>query len=375
MARSWTGIVQTRCAACKETLVPQIFRSIGMKARVTLFAMLAIVANVRAGAQVVVHWQALPTVAPAPADNPTTPAKVALGKMLFFDPRLSSTGTVSCFSCHNIMEGGDDHRPVSIGVEAHRGGRNAPTVWNAAFLSVQFWDGRAATLEDQAKGPPVNSVEMGMKNLQMVIDRIRHIPGYAPYFHEAFGPGSVITMDNAAKAIAAYERTLITPGSRYDRYVNGNHAALDDAQIRGMETFATVGCVSCHQGPNFSGPPLPTGTGFFAKFPVYTNNPYVKKYRLTDDLGRFEVTHRDADKHMWRVPGLRNLVYTAPYFHNGSVKSLPEAVRVMAATQLNRTLSSAQVRDIVSFLTALTGPFPKQTMPRLPPTPGDLLSR
>lgn len=346
-----------------------------MKTCVTLFAMLAIMANVRAGAEVTVHWQSLPTIAPAPADNPTTPAKVTLGKMLFFDPRLSSTGTVSCFSCHNVMEGGDDHRPVSIGVEAHRGGRNAPTVWNAAFLSVQFWDGRAATLEDQAKGPPVNSVEMGMKNLRMVIERIRHIPGYAPYFHKAFGPGPVITMDNAAKAIAAYERTLITPGSRYDRYVNGDHTALNAAQIRGMQTFAGVGCVSCHQGPNFSGPPLPMGTGFFMKFPVYTNNPYVKEYKLTDDLGRYDVTHREADKHMWRVPGLRNLVYTAPYFHNGSVKSLPEAVRVMAATQLDRTLSAAQVRDIVSFLTALTGPFPTQTMPRLPPTPGDLLSR
>ena len=328
-----------------------------------------------AAAQTAVHWQALPTVAPAPADNPTTPAKIELGKMLFFDPRLSSTGTVSCFSCHNIMEGGDDHRPVSIGVEAQRGGRNAPTVWNAAFLSVQFWDGRAPTLEEQAKGPPANPIEMGMKNLTAEVTRIEKIPGYAPYFHEAFGPGNVITMDNAAKAIAAYERTLITPGSAYDRYVQGDHSAMSPEQVRGMETFASVGCTGCHQGPNFSGPPLPMGTGFFMKFPIYTNNPYVKKYDLTSDLGRYDVTHRDADKNVWRVPGLRNLVYTAPYFHNGSVKTLPEAVRVMAATQLNRTLTDVQVRDIVAFLTALTGPFPVQTMPRLPPTPGDLLSR
>ena len=322
-----------------------------------------------------VHWQALPTVAPAPAGNPTTSARVELGKMLFFDPRLSSTGTVSCFSCHNVMEGGDDHRPVSIGVEAQRGGRNAPTVWNAAFLSVQFWDGRAATLEDQAKGPPANPVEMGMKSLTMVIQRIRLIPCYAPYFHQAFGPGDVITMDNAAKAIAAYERTLITPGSAYDRYVQGDRAALTPEQVRGMQDIASLGGASCHQGPNFSGPLLPTGTGFFVKFPIYTDNPYVKKYDLEGDLGRYEVTHRAADKHVWRVPGLRNLVYTAPYMHNGSEKTLPEAVRVMGATQLNRTLTEAQVRDITASLAALTGRFPVQTMPRLPPTPGDLLGR
>jgi cytochrome c peroxidase len=326
-------------------------------------------------AQSAVHWQALPSAAPAPADNPTTPAKVRLGKMLFFDPRLSSTGTVSCFSCHNIMEGGDDHRPVSIGVEAQRGGRNAPTVWNAAFLSVQFWDGRAATLEEQAKGPPVNPIEMGMKGFGEEIQRIRHIPGYLPDFEQAFGSGDVVTMDNAAKAIAAYERTLITPGSRYDRYVQGDRRALTAQQVRGMNTFSTIGCASCHQGPNFSGPPLPTGRGFFMKFPVYRQSPYVAKYDLMKDSGRYAVTHNPADKNVWRVPGLRNLVYTAPYMHNGSVKTLPEAVRVMASTQLNRTLTAQQVGDISAFLESLTGPFPEQTMPRLPPTPGSLLGR
>lgn len=320
-------------------------------------------------------WQSLPTIAPAPADNPTTPAKVHLGKMLFFDPRLSSTGTVSCFSCHNVMEGGDDHRPVSIGVEAQRGGRNAPTVWNAAFLSVQFWDGRAATLEDQAKGPPVNPIEMGMKGLTEVTQRIRSIPGYRSAFAQAFGSGDVITMDNAAKAIAAYERTLITPGSAYDRYVAGDHRALTARQIRGMREFASVGCAGCHQGPNFSGPSLPAGTGFFMKFPVYRDSPYVAKYDLAKDKGRYEVTHNPADENVWRVPGLRNLVYTAPYTHNGSVKTLPEAVRVMASVQLNRALTPRQVTDITAFLESLTGPFPVQAMPRLPPTPGNLLQR
>ncbi len=335
----------------------------------------SLLASAAARAQGTVHWQSLPTMAPAPADNPTTSAKIRLGKMLFFDPRLSSTGTVSCFSCHNVMEGGDDHRPVSIGVEAQRGGRNAPTVFNAAFLSVQFWDGRAPTLEEQDKGPPANPIEMGMKGLTEVIYRIKLIPGYRPYFEQAFGSGDVVTMDNASKAIAAYERTLITPGSAYDRYVQGDHNALTTQQIRGMDAFAAVGCGSCHQGPNFSGPALPPGQGFFMKFPVYPQSPYVARYDLMKDPGRFQVTHNPADKNVWRVPGLRNLVYTAPYMHNGSVKSLPEAVRLMASAQLNRRLTEQQVGDITAFLQSLTGPFPEQTMPRLPPTPGDLLGR
>jgi cytochrome c peroxidase len=326
-----------------------------------------------AASQAQVQWEALPSVAPAPADNPTTAAKVELGKMLYFDPRLSSTGTVSCFSCHNVMEGGDDHMPTSAGVHAAKGGRNAPTVWNAAFHSVQFWDGRAPTLEEQAKGPPVNPIEMGMPNLNAVIDRVKKIPGYKAPFEAAFGPGDVVTMDNAAKAIAAYERTLITPGSAYDKYVGGDTSVLTAQQVKGMNTFADVGCVSCHQGPAFNGPPLPVGTGFFMKFPTYPDSHYVAEYKLTEDPGRYAVTKVEADRSMWRVPTLRNLVYTAPYMHDGAVKSLPEAVRVMGATQLDRKLSDAEVADIVAFLGTLTGPFPQQTMPRLPPTPGDLL--
>ena len=319
------------------------------------------------------QWQALPDTAPAPADNPTTAAKVELGKLLYFDPRLSSTGTVSCFSCHNVMEGGDDHMTTSAGVHGLKGGRNAPTVWNAAFHSVQFWDGRAPSLEEQAKGPPVNPIEMGMPNLDAVIGRMRHIPGYKPYFEKAFGAGDVVTMDNAAKAIAAYERTLITPGSDYDRYVKGDKKALTAQQVKGMDAFAAIGCMSCHQGPAFNGPALPAGTGFFMKFPAYPDSVYTVKYKLADDPGRASLTKDPADAGMWRVPTLRNLTYTAPYMHTGSVKMLPEAVRVMASTQLDKTLSDAEVADIVAFLESLSGPFPQQTMPRLPPTPGDLL--
>ena len=342
-----------------------------MSSRMLVASLLMTLAAAASHAQA--PWQALPDTAPAPADNPTTAAKVDLGKMLYFDPRLSSTGTVSCFSCHNVMEGGDDHMTTSAGVHGLKGGRNAPTVWNAAFHSVQFWDGRAPSLEEQAKGPPVNPIEMGMANLDAVIARVRFIPGYKPYFEAAFGPGDVVTMDNAAKAIAAYERTLITPGNAYDRYAKGDTKALTTQQARGLEALASVGCTSCHQGPAFNGPALPAGTGFFMKFPAYQDSVYVVKYKLMDDLGRATVTKDPADQAMWRVPTLRNLEFTAPYMHTGSVKTLPEAVRVMAATQLNKTLPDAQVDDIVAFLMALSGPFPQQTMPRLPPTPGDLL--
>lgn len=319
-------------------------------------------------------WQSLPEAAAVPADNPMTPIKVELGKMLYFDPRLSSTGVVSCFSCHSVLEGGDDHRPVSIGVHGLKGGRNAPTVWNAAFESVQFWDGRADTLEAQAKGPIANPVEMGMAGVDLAVGRIRSIPGYKPYFDRAFGTGDNISADNVAKAIATYERTLITPGSPYDRFVQGDKSALTAGQQRGMQTFDKAGCTACHSGAMFNGPAMPLGTGFYMKFPLYAGGPYVAKYHLTDDLGRYNVTKKDADKNLWRVPTLRNLVYTAPYMHNGSVKSLDEAVRVMAATQLNKQLPEQDVRDIVSFLESLSGPFPVEMMPRLPPTPGDLIS-
>ena len=318
-------------------------------------------------------WEALPESAPSPADNPTTAEKVELGKMLFFDPRFSATGTISCFSCHNVMEGGDDHRSVSIGVHGQIGSRNAPTVWNAAFLSSQFWDGRAATLEDQAIGPVTNSIEMGMDSLDDALDRIRAIPGYKQHFDNAFGAGDNVTMDNAAKAIAAYERTLITPNSPYDLYVNGDEDALSAQAIRGMDAFEAIGCTSCHSGAAFNGPAMPAGAGLFVKFPTFEGSSDLEKFDLLADAGRFEATGNEADKNVWRVPTLRNLEFTAPYLHNGAVKSLDEAVVIMAQTQLNRDLDDEQVADIVSFLESLTGEFPTQTMPRLPPAPGDLL--
>ena len=333
-----------------------------LKYAVLITSMIAAQANA-------VDWQALPETAPAPADNPTTAAKVELGKMLYMDPRFSSTGTVSCNSCHNVMEGGDDSRKVSMGVHGKTGGRNAPTVWNSAFHSAQFWDGRAPLLEDQAKGPVANPVEMGMEDVDTAMDRVRKIPGYKPYFDKAFGENSM-TVENAAKAVAAFERTLITPNSAYDKYVKGDKSALNEQQVRGMNKFASAGCTSCHSGAAFNGPQPELGKGFYAKFPTFADNKHVSQYKLTEDKGREEVTGNKADAGMFRVPTLRNITDTAPYFHNGSVNDLGEAVRLMAKTQLNQDLSDADVGDIVAFLGALTGPYPEITMPRLPATAG-----
>lgn len=329
----------------------------------------AVVAVAMLSAAAAVAMDALPKTVPTPRDNPTTPAKVELGKKLYFDPRLSSTGTVSCNSCHNVMEAGEDDRPVSLGIEGKPGGRSAPTVWNAAFLSVQFWDGRAPSLEEQAKGPMVNPVEMGMVDHAAVIKRIASIPGYAQEFRDVFGGENAVTIDNAAMAIAAYERTLITPNSAFDRYQAGDKSALSVRAQRGMRLVESTGCVACHNGPVFAGPALPEGQGFFMKFPVVASSEYEKLYRLSDDQGRYTATKNPGDKNMWRVSQWRNVAVTAPYFHNGSVPTLEEAVRVMAKTQLGRDLRPNDVSDIVAFLGSLTGEFPAQTMPRLPSMP------
>jgi cytochrome c peroxidase len=256
-----------------------------------------------------------------------------------------------------------------MGVHGKTGGRNAPTVWNSAFHSVQFWDGRAPTLEEQAKGPVANPVEMGMKDVDTAMERVRMIPGYKVYFEKAFGEESM-TVDNAAKAVAAFERTLITPNSPYDKYVKGDKKAMTEQQVRGMEKFASSGCTACHSGPAFNGPQMKLGEGFYSKFPTFTDNKYVSQYKLADDKGRQDVTANEADANMFRVPTLRNITDTAPYFHNGSVNDLGEAVRVMAKTQLNKDLADADVADIVAFLGALTGEYPEITMPRLPATAG-----
>lgn len=312
----------------------------------------------------------LPRKAPEPRDNISNVHKVELGKQLFFDPRISKDGTISCNSCHNVMSSGTDNRPVSAGVGGQLGGRSAPTVFNAAFYSALMWDGRKTSLEDQATGPLTNPIEMAMPSNDAVVERLKQIDGYSEKFAKAFGGKDTLNIDNVAKAIAAYERTLITPNSPFDRWARGDSSALSASAQRGFSKVNEVGCTSCHSGPGFSGPPLPTGTAFLQKFPVFTDNDYVKTYDLLADEGRKNVTKEEADSHMFRVPTWRNVAITAPYFHNGKVLTLQEAIRVMAKTQLNKNLSANEVDDIYNFLVSLTGSVPEQKMPRLSMTLG-----
>jgi cytochrome c peroxidase len=308
-------------------------------------------------------WPGPPAI---PADNPMTPEKIELGKKLFFDTRLSKASKISCNSCHNVLKAGDDGLPRSPGHEGKLGGRNSPTVFNAAYSSVQFWDGRAPTLEEQAKGPIINPVEMGMANHNAVVELIAKVPAYVQEFEKVFGKGPV-TIDKMVKAIAAYERTLITPDSPYDRFVAGDKKAMSPAAQRGWRLVQSANCVMCHSGPMFNGAAdKKVGEGFYMKFPLIPDAALETKYRFSEDLGRFNETHAEADKNMWRVPTWRNIALTAPYFHNGSVATLDEAVRVMAKTQLARELKPQEVGDIVEFLKALTGKAPKQTPPTLP---------
>lgn len=315
-------------------------------------------------------FEVLPRRAPIPKDNPLTLAKVELGKQLFFDPRISKDGTVSCNSCHNVMSSGEDNRPNSVGVGGKHGGRSSPTVWNSAFMQVLFWDGRAASLEEQAKGPMINPVEMAMDSHDAVVARIKSIPGYVAEFEKVFKGPNAVNIDNIVKAIATYERTLVTPNSAFDRYLKGNKKAISAEAKRGMELFQEHGCVACHNGPTLAGPVGTPGEGRYLKFPFTSGSSFEKKYRLTDDPGRFQVTKEESDKNTWRVPTLRNVALTAPYFHNGSVPTLEEAVRVMVNTQLSKDLPDADIKALVAFLESLTGELPKQIMPILPPTPG-----
>jgi cytochrome c peroxidase len=299
-----------------------------------------------------VRAEPLPDRAPEPADNPSTPAKAELGKKLFYDVRLSAGKPMSCISCHDLTGSGENNRADA---ELPGGGfsRHAvPTVWNAAFLSSFFWSGGAATLEKQAEGP---LTEMGLGDPQNVVVRISSIPGYAPLFKAAFGDGSV-TLERVTKAVAAFERaSLLTPNSPYDRFVGGDVAAWSIPAQRGMSLFSKLGCANCHAGVAFAGPPMPQGQANLVKFPVYPGSAYEAKYNLTKEGVK-----------LWRVAPLRNIARTAPYFHNGSVATLDEAVRVMAKTQLNQELPPEQVSDLVEFLNGLSGELPKISPPSLP---------
>lgn len=287
-------------------------------------------------------------VAPlVPESNPQTPEKVELGKMLYFEPRLSSSGVISCASCHNLALGGDDGIPTSLGHEFLTGGRNAPTVLNAAFFSKQFWDGRAEGLEEQAKGPIQAPVEMNLPS-DLAVERIKSIKGYLPFFEKAFpNESDPITFDNIARAIAAFERTLITPNDGLDRYLKGDKNALSAQAQRGMKTFDSTGCTSCHNGSALS-------------------NGALMKFEYGNDEGRKKVTGNAADEKFFRVQTLRNISLTGPYFHDGSVATLEEAVTTMARVQLSKELTTEERDDIVAFLQSLVGEQPQVTIPVLP---------
>lgn len=289
----------------------------------------------------------LPDVPPIPEDNPMTPEKIELGRMLYFDPRLSSSGIISCHTCHNLSLGGTDRLPTSLGHEFLTGGRNAPTVLNAAFFNLQFWDGRATGLEEQAQGPIQAGVEMAMP-ADLAVERIASIEGYLPYFQAAFPEDEEpITFLNIARAIATFERTLITPNDGLDRYLRGDEEALSEDAQRGMEIVAQIGCVACHNGPMLS-----TGT--------------LMPFNHGEDLGLATVTGVETDEFLFRVSTWRNVSLTAPYFHDGSAATLEEAVSVMGSVQLNRDLTDDEVYYIVAFLEALVGDQPEVVIPILP---------
>ncbi len=302
-------------------------------------------------------FQPIPDVAPDPPGNPVTPEKVALGKMLYFDGRLSSSGVISCNSCHNLGMGGIDGVPTSIGHGFQKGPRNAPTVYNAVFNVAQFWDGRAADLKAQAKGPVQAGVEMN--NTPAVVETtLKSMPGYVTAFEAAFpGDTNVVTFDNMAKAIEAFETTLITPGAPFDAFLKGDARALTADQQTGLKLFMDKGCASCHNGINLGGQ---------AYFPFGVVNKPSDDVRPTGDVGRFAVTKSKGDEYTFRAAPLRNIAVTAPFFHSGKVWKLQEAVTIMGDAQLGATLSPDEAEKIHLFLHSLTAPIPKVFYPELP---------
>ncbi len=289
---------------------------------------------------------------PKQADNPENPiteAKVSLGKKLFFDTILSKDGNISCNSCHNLDTWGVDNEPTSLGDGGQRGGRNSPTVLNAALDFTQFWDGREPDVEAQAGGPILNPIEMAMPSKEAVIERLSAHHEYPALFELAFGKESV-SYDNLQRAIGVFERTLITP-SRFDEYLRGDKNAMSDDEKNGLKLFIDSGCVACHSGPNLGGK-------MFQKFGLVAGNYWEHTGSKEVDEGRFVVTGNEADKYVFKVPGLRNIEKTAPYFHDGSVNDLSVAVDIMAKLQLGRQLKEEEISLIVTFLSSLTGETP-----------------
>ena len=275
--------------------------------------------------------------------------KVSLGRQLFHDTRLSHDNTLSCASCHSLDKGGTDQAPHSTGINGAIGGVNSPSVLNSGLNYKQFWNGRADTLEDQVNGPTHNPKEMG-SNWDEIIGKLKLDPKYPAGFTEIYPDG--IHPKNVRDAIATFERSLITPNSRFDQYLRGDQSALTADEKQGYLRFKEDGCVSCHQGANMGG-------NMFQKFGVMGNYFADRGHETEADLGRYAVTGRECDKYVFRVPSLRNVALTAPYFHDGSATTLPQAVEVMAKYQLGRPLEPGELVQIVKFLNTTTGDQPK----------------
>ena len=300
----------------------------------------------------------LPPAPPVPLSNLNTPAKIALGKKLFFDPKLSVNGSISCAFCHMPQAGFADPRPVSIGVGGRRGGRNAPSALNAAYQRLQFWDGRAGSLEEQAIGPLTNPVEMRNPSNRSVVVRLRKIALYRKKFQDVFG--GTVSIDRIAQAIAAYERTLVTPDSPYDRFLMGDSNALNAKQKEGLTLFkGKARCILCHSGALLSDQ-------------AYHNLGVPQTGPLSADVGRYAVTHDPSDKGRFRTPSLRNIVLTAPYMHDGTFKDLSRVIdfynggggKSQYATKdpliIPLHLTQTEKQDLILFLGSLSGETDKQ---------------
>lgn len=308
-------------------------------------------------------FKPLPTTAQMQQKHAFTDAQVKLGHALFFDPRLSRGGTASCNTCHNLASYGVDNMSFSQGHKGQFGGRNAPTVLNSSLFIAQFWDGRAKDVEEQAGGPMLNPLEMAMPSEASVEKVLRSIPDYAPMFDAAYPKakkGSNITFKNATDAIGAFERTLLTP-SRFDKYLAGDINALTPPERAGLKKFMDTGCIACHSGVGLGGDQ-------FQKFGLVKGPYWQFTGSKKPDEGRFEVTQAESDQFVFRVPGLRNIARTYPYFHDGSVWSLAKAVDIMAEAQLGQKLPAKDIDSMVTFLNALTGDVPEKArlLPVLP---------
>jgi cytochrome c peroxidase len=303
-------------------------------------------------------FEPIPLTPPELPGNPASSEKIELGKMLFFEPRLSASHAISCNSCHNLGRGGVDGSPTSVGHRWQRGGRNSPTVLNAGFNLAQFWDGRAKDLEEQAGGPIVNPIEMA-SNKTDVVALLQTIPGYGAAFAQAFpGEPNPVKLENAQKAIALFEATLVTPNAPFDRFLRGQTDALSERQKAGLKLFIDKGCADCHNGLNIGG-------GMYARFGLAgAPGPELLP---PDDRGRETITKDESDAYSYKVPTLRNIALTAPYFHTGKVWSLQEAVAIMGTVQKGETLSKDETEKITLFLESLTGEQPNVTYPVLPP--------